>query len=171
MNYGIVAFPSKELQDFANSYRKRYDSHYAQIPPHITLRAAAEAPDNQTLQQIAEHVYELANTLKPFDIHIGKVSSFKPVTNVIYLKVDPTEQLTAIHESLYAAPFGGEAPYKFVPHITLAQGLSASEHDDIFGQLGMNNIDFSETISRIHLLYQLENGSWSVYETFRLRGE
>ena len=29
MKYGIVAFPSKKVQDFANSYRKRYDPHYA----------------------------------------------------------------------------------------------------------------------------------------------
>ncbi len=38
MKYGIVAFPSKQLQDFANSYRKRYDSHYTKITPHITLK-------------------------------------------------------------------------------------------------------------------------------------
>lgn len=170
MNYGIVAFPSKELQDFANSYRKRYDSHYAQIPPHITLRSAGEAND-KTLQELAEQLHESASQLKPFEIHIGKASSFSPVTNAIYLKIDPTPELESIHELLYKEPFGGQPPHKFVPHITLAQGLSASEHDDIFGQIGMGNIDFTETISRIHLLYQLENGSWSVYETYRLRGE
>ncbi len=170
MNYGIVAFPSKELQDFANAYRKRYDSHYAQLPPHITLRATTESSDI-TLQELADQVAEVTKEMKPIDLHIGKVSTFSPVNNVIYLKVDPTEQLTALHNTFYDEPFGGKAPYQFVPHITLAQGLSSSEHDDIFGQLRMSNIEFTETIHRIHLLYQLENGSWSVYETYRLRGE
>ena len=55
MNYGIVAFPSKELQDFANAYRKRYDSHYAQLPPHITLRSTTESTET-TLQELADQV-------------------------------------------------------------------------------------------------------------------
>ena len=45
MRYGIAIFPSKEIQDEANSYRKRYDPHYPLIPPHITLKDAFEADD------------------------------------------------------------------------------------------------------------------------------
>ncbi|EPR29472.1 2'-5' RNA ligase [Geobacillus sp. WSUCF1] len=47
MKYGIVIFPPKRIQDFANSYRKRYDSHYALIPPHITLKYPFEADEEQ----------------------------------------------------------------------------------------------------------------------------
>jgi 2'-5' RNA ligase len=32
----------------------------------------------------------------------------------------------------------------------------------------MQGINHEETVDRFHLLYQLENGSWTVYETFRL---
>ncbi len=38
MKFGVVIFPSKKLQDLANSYRKRYDSHYALIPPHLNVK-------------------------------------------------------------------------------------------------------------------------------------
>lgn len=43
MKYGIALFPSKKLQDLVNSYRKRYDTHYALVPPHVTLKTAFEA--------------------------------------------------------------------------------------------------------------------------------
>ena len=54
--------------------------------------------------------------------------------------------------------------------LTIAQNLSDAEHDDIFGQLRMIGFNEQETIDRIHLLNQLEDGSWTTYETFRLSG-
>ena len=45
MKFGIVAFPSKKIQDLANTYRKRYDSHYSKVTPHITLKEAFEVDD------------------------------------------------------------------------------------------------------------------------------
>ena len=170
MKYGIVAFPSKQLQDFANSYRKRYDSHYAKITPHITLKGVTEVEDSQ-IDNVSNAVKEICTHFTPISIHVSKVSSFSPMNNAIYLKVDPTEQLLDLHEAFHSEDFGGKALYKFVPHITIAQDMNSGEHDDIFGQLRMTNVDFSETINRIHLLYQLEDGSWTVYETYRLTGE
>lgn len=170
MKYGIVAFPSKQLQDFANSYRKRYDSHYTKITPHITLKGVTEVKDSQ-IDSISGAVKEICNHFSPLKIHVSKINSFAPVNNAIYLKIDPTEELLDLHDALHKDPLGGKAEYKFVPHITIAQDMSSGEHDDIFGQLRMTNVDFSENINRIHLLYQLEDGSWTVYETYRLTGE
>lgn len=171
MKYGIVAFPSKQLQDFANSYRKRYDSHYAKITPHITLKAGVTEVEDSQIESISEYVKEICHQFSPLKIHVTKVSSFAPVNNAIYLKVEPTEELLNLHNALHTERFGGKAEYKFVPHITIAQDMSSGEHDDIYGQLRMTKVDFSEVINRIHLLYQLEDGSWTVYETYRLTGE
>jgi len=170
MKYGIVAFPSKQLQDFANSYRKRYDSHYSKITPHITLKSVAEVEDSQ-IDNVSNAIKEICAHFAPVSIQVSKVSSFAPVNNAIYLKVEQTEQLLDLHEAFHSADFGGEELYKFVPHITIAQDMNSGEHDDIYGQLRMTNVDFNETINRIHLLYQLEDGSWTVYETYRLTGE
>ena len=48
--------------------------------------------------------------------------------------------------------------------------MSDTEHDDIYGQLRMTGVNEHETIDSIHLLNQLENGSWTTIETFRLTG-
>lgn len=62
MKVGVAIFPSKKLQDIANSYRKRYDSQYALIPPHITLKAAFQS-DDQQLPIIAEELGKIAAPL------------------------------------------------------------------------------------------------------------
>jgi len=169
MKYGIVAFPSKKLQDLANTYRKRYDPHYAKITPHMTLKDSFEATD-EDINSIVKQLDELAAKYAPLNIHASRISSFFPTTNAIYFRIDPTEQLEAFQYALKEKIPFGETKHVFVPHITIAQKMTDSEHDDIFGQLRMTGVDEKDTIDRIHLLYQLEDGSWTTLETFRLTG-
>jgi 2'-5' RNA ligase len=170
MKYGIALFPSKKVQDFANSYRKRYDSHYALIPPHLTLKTAFEASEEE-IKEMVKELRKIAAETKPFSLKITKFSSFYPVNNVIYLKVEPNETLQKLHKQFYSGIFTDKSEYTFVPHITIGQSLSDAEHSDVYGRLKMQKVHFEETIDRFHLLYQLENGSWTVYETFLLGKE
>ncbi|WP_066317470.1 YjcG family protein [Bacillus sp. FJAT-29814] len=170
MKFGVVIFPSKNLQDAANSYRKRYDPHYALITPHLTLKNAFEATEEDA-KEFADKIRQIAGKSKPFTLKTSKISSFYPVNNVIYFKVEPSEELTALHAEINKEYSEQNQEYAFVPHITIGQNLSNDEHSDVFGSLRMTKIDFEEVVDRFHLLYQLENGSWTVYETFRLGKE
>lgn len=169
MKYGIVVFPSKKLQDLANSYRKRYDPHYALIPPHITLKEAFETDKDP--KQITDILTTIARKYKPFHLKFLKVSSFQPITNTIYFKIEKTTELQDIHDELFAMLPGDEPEHPFVPHVTLGQKLSNDEHSDVYESLRMLGVNHEEIVDRFHLVYQLENGSWSTYETFRLGKE
>lgn len=170
MKCGIAIFPSKKIQDFANSYRKRYDSHYALIPPHITLKYAFEVEEDK-LNELVQQLRNVARETEPFTLRVTKFSSFYPVNNVIYLKVEKTEPLIKLHEKLHRPPFVEQTDYAFVPHITIARDLSNDEYSDVFGRFNMQSVHFEEQVDRFHLLYQLDNGSWSTYETFHLGKE
>ncbi|WP_088049792.1 YjcG family protein [Virgibacillus dakarensis] len=165
MKYGIVVFPSKPIQDEVNSYRKRYDPHYALIPPHLTLKEAFEADDDE-LETLITELKIIANETEPFKININKVSTFAPVTNTIYLKVEPIQELIDLHEKMQSGKFPKNEEYSFVPHITIAQKLKHDEYSDIFGSLKMKSFQIEDTVDRFQLLYQLDNGSWTVYESF-----
>lgn len=167
MRYGIAIFPSKKLQDIANAYRKRYDSRYAMIPPHLTLKEAFEA-DEEQINDLVKDIRQIAKNVDPFPIEVYKFSSFHPVTNTIYMKVKEKEELTYLYEHLNSGKLHGERKYQFVPHITIGQDLDNDECSDVYGQLALKTINHEETIDRFSLLYQLENGTWTVYETFLL---
>ena len=168
MKYGIAMFPSKQLQDVVNSYRKRYDPHYAIIPPHITLKEAFELEEDK-IDPVIDKIHKIAGSIDPVHIEIEKVSSFHPVNNVIYLKIKEDPNLIELHKQLHGEDFIYKHSYNFVPHITIAQGLSDIEHSDILELLRMIDIHHEETIDRFQLLYQLDNGVWTVHETFHLR--
>ncbi|MBY0120989.1 YjcG family protein [Bacillus sp. S/N-304-OC-R1] len=170
MKLGIVIFPSKKLQDFANSYRKRYDPNYSLIPPHITLKPAFDVSENE-MEQLTDTLKEIANKYHPFKIQTTKFSSFTPVNNVIYLKIEGSDELIDLQKDVIERINVENPEYAFVPHITVGQKLSNDEHSDVYGTLRMNQFQYEDTVDRFHLLYQLENGSWTVYETFRLGRE
>ncbi|SDC10366.1 YjcG family protein [Shouchella lonarensis] len=170
MNYGIVLFPSKKFQDTANAYRRRYDAHYANIPPHVTLKESFNF-DEENLPLITRALRTIAKKHPPVVIDIYKVDTFYPQSTTIFYKIKENETLQSLNDALYTEPFPTEKEHSvFVPHVTIAQGLSKAEHADIIGQLTMTEVSHREEIDRMQLLYQLENGSWTVYETFLLEG-
>lgn len=171
MKYGIAIFPSKKLQDIANSYRKRFDKKYSLIPPHITLKNAFDASETE-ISAIADYIKHVAQQAEPFTIDITKAKSFHPANNTIYLKVELKPELESLHKALNNEEFFGEnADDTYIPHLTIAQEISNDEHLDLLGQLTNLNISHQEKVDRIHLLYQLEDGIWTVHETFRLGAE
>lgn len=170
MKYGIVIFPSKVLQDKANSLRKRYDTHYALIPPHLTLLSGFEVSNDQ-MKELSDQIHDIAKRFSPFNLKVTKYSSFQPVNNVIYMKVEPSHEIVDLYEGLSSLSTGHQTEYSFVPHITVGQNISNDEHSDVYSSLRLQEINHEEMIDRFHLLYQLENGQWTVYETFRLGKE
>ena len=168
MKYGIAIFPSKAIQDEANALRKRYDPEYAMIPPHITLKPGFNLGDT-SISDITKILQEISNDTKPFKININKVSTFAPVTNTIYFKVDPEPELDALHKKIQESISSSDNKdeFSFVPHITISQDLVDEEYHDVFGSLKMKKVELEDYIDRMQLCYQLENGSWQVHETFK----
>lgn len=166
MNLGIVIFPSKDLQNYANSFRKHYDPHYNLIPPHVTLINPFQATETEA-NELAGKLKEIAKKYNPINLQAYKISSFQPVTNVIYLKLKKNETLEQLqHEVLNVVNV--EPEYAFVPHITISQQLTNIDHANIYATLRATDVNISDIIDRFHILYQLENKSWTVFETIRL---
>lgn len=72
MKLGIVIFPSKMIQDKANGLRKRYDPHYALVPPHITLKTPFETQDEQ-LESIVNELHTIASKTNPLPFMLEKL--------------------------------------------------------------------------------------------------
>lgn len=167
MKFGIAIFPQKEVQDIANSLRKRYDSHYSLIAPHITLKESFDLEEEQ-IETAVEHLQQVAETTAPFTIHFNKISNFYPTSNVIYFVIENTEAITALHKRINTGPLEHKGKFSFVPHLTIGQDLPNDELHDVYSRLRMHKIDLDSIVDRFHLLYQLKNKTWTVYQSFLL---
>ncbi|UDI78695.1 2'-5' RNA ligase family protein [Staphylococcus taiwanensis] len=168
MNIGLALIPSKSFQDEVNGYRKRYDTEYARIMPHITIKSHFEINDAE-LDSVKEEVKKRLEGFGPVEVHATKASSFKPTNNVIYFKVAKTDELEQLFDKFNTEDFHGEAEHPFVPHFTIAQGLSSQEFEDIYGQVELAGVDHKETIDELSLLsYDEDDDKWKVIDTFKL---
>lgn len=169
--YCIVIFPSSPVQEKANTYRKRYDSQYAFIPPHIKLLNPVQLSPDQ-LEHMISTIRRLAGKTKPFTLRFHKVGSFSPTNNVIYYGIENKNQLTDLHRELMDHVRGSFDPYVYVPHLTIAQDLTYEEMNDVFGRLKMVNVDMSSDVQQIHLLQRPDTDAvWEIVQSFQLGGK
>lgn len=169
MKCGIIIYPSKVIQDEVNNLRKRYDPEYALIKPHITLKTRFDI-DKKLLSTLTDELNKITKDIKPFDINIQKVSSFQPVSNTIYFKIEHNDNLEKLHDNLYKGVLPKEKFTTFAPHITIAQDLNPDEFVDIYTSLSMRDYNFTDTIESLQIAYELEDGSWKTYKSFDFGG-
>lgn len=170
MIYGIALFPDKEVQDAANSWRIRHDPHYCNIPAHMTLREAEEW-DAIMVERAVTHLEEITRSIKPFHVTFNRVSTFFPVANVLYYALEDPSEVVKLHQAICSGP-GMQQPYNYVytPHVTIGRNMPEGELHDLYGKLRMSDIKLTSFIDRIHMLYQTEQGGWTAYQSFQLRG-
>lgn len=125
--YALVAYIEGPLGEFL--YRLRQEivpacklrSHVSILPPRPlagTEEEAGEMLRRNTLHQPA------------FQIELGNIEVFS-VTNVIFVALDRgTKELCRMHDDLNTGPLYYGEPFRYHPHITLAQELSTSEYAD-----------------------------------------
>ncbi|UJF35180.1 2'-5' RNA ligase family protein [Paenibacillus hexagrammi] len=170
MYCGIAIFPSKEIQDAANSFRKRYDPHYNLIQPHLTIKEKEQWNEDQ-LAAAAAHLEQITKSIQPFEIHFNRFSSFYPVNNVIYLALSDTTEMIKLHNTICTDVCReSEKPYAYNPHLTIGQELGADELHDVLSSLKNRKVNLTSKVDRVHLLFQTDNEAWTVHQTFLLRG-
>jgi len=167
MKYGIVIFPSRDVQDKVNNLRKRYDSHYTLIDPHITLKEAFEM-DN--IEDSLGYIEEITTNFPPFSLRINNIKSFHPITPVLYFSFEDCPAIYNLHNALNSDILAHTRKHSFTPHITFAQDLPSQEIHDIYGRLSLKGYDTEFTVDSIHLVLLDENGLWHNYKSFLLRG-
>ncbi|MFF2093495.1 2'-5' RNA ligase family protein [Paenibacillus sp. NPDC058174] len=169
MQFGIAAFPSKEVQDFANGWRIRHDPKYNAIPPHLTLRDKEELSKEQLKEAVA-HLDTVTSALSPFTIRFNRVSTFFPVSNVLYLALEDPLPVQQLQQAICSGPLAIPAPnYVYTPHVTIGQQMEPGELHDLYGNLRMSDVSLESVIDRIHLLHATENGFWTAYQSFQFR--
>lgn len=163
--YALVVYPADEVQNIANAYRKRYDTQYAFILPHIKLAEPFELPEER-LPELMQELEKTALSLEPFTIRFHKVGSFAPTNNVVYLGIKDHSTLIKLNQLLEGILPTPAQQYSYIPHLTIGQNLTYGELNDVYSRLRMIKIDMDSLIGSFHLLVRSENMVWKTIQSF-----
>jgi 2'-5' RNA ligase len=108
----LAAFLDRLRSDLVSECHSK--AHVTVLPPR-PLSGTPEEAWNEILPEL--------NDFQPFVVELGEIEVF-PVTDVIYLSVNAgSGELKRLHSALNRGCVDFEEPFRYHPHITLAQDL------------------------------------------------
>ena len=125
--FAVVSYIPEPLSGFLDRMR-------CELVPNCFLRAHVTILPPRPLEGPPEkawmEVREAVSGLQPIDVELATVEIF-PVSDVIYIALGSgREELKQLHDLLNKGRIAYKEPFKFHPHITLAQNLTPDQVDE-----------------------------------------
>lgn len=165
-----------EAQTLKQLFADEYNSKAAlRSPPHVTLHMPFLIKPEKESELLQVLVAEFVKPT-PFEIRLDGFGQFKQ--RVIYIKIEPSDQLEALHKSLQRVMKQNfnifNADYKdrgFNPHLTVAfRDLKKQEFKNAWSQFKDRDFSANVLVNSFSLLKH--NGKhWEVFKDFELRKE
>lgn len=161
---GIVITLPDALAGPLEQWRASFGDPMASIvPAHITLVTTTPVLDwNATLR----HARNIARQQESFRITLRGTETFRPVSPVVYLKVDEGfGECVALHKRLQSGPLARVLDFPFHPHTTIAHDVSDAGMSAALTRLA----DYEESFDVATMgLYEHDvDGVWRLREELR----
>jgi 2'-5' RNA ligase len=136
------------------------DGSLGRIAAHCTLVPPVNVREEH-LDNALAHLRAAAAATRPFTVTLGPAATFLPDSPVLYLAVDGdgVDALVDLRERVFAEPLSRPVTWPFVPHVTLAEEMSADRIDASIAALA--NYRAEVTFERVHLLEEGDSRVWS----------
>lgn len=116
--YALVAYVSNPIGQFVESLRREFQPEHAHLPAHLTL--LPPRPLTGTLQGAVEMIERTCGSVQPFEVTMGDVESFAPVTPTVFIRVaHAAYRMRELHEKLNAGALKFDEPWPYMPHLTV----------------------------------------------------
>lgn len=116
-DYALVAYVSNPIGEFVESLRREFHPEHAHLPAHLTL--LPPRPLQGTEQEAVDLIESVCRTVQPFEVTMGDVESFVPVTPTVFIRVaHAAYRMRELHEKLNTGPLRFEEPWPYMPHLT-----------------------------------------------------
>ncbi len=124
--YALVAYVKSPVSAFVQSLRHEFHPKHAHLPAHISvlpprLLQGAEAQALETLEEVCHGV-------EPFEIVLGEVATFMPITPTVFIRVaHAAYRMRELHDRLNVAELRGKEQWPYMPHLTIFRMDSAEQ--------------------------------------------
>ena len=120
LRYALVAYVRGAAGEFVENLRRELHPDLPHLAAHLTI--LPPRPLQGTESSALQVLERICSEQEPFEVTLGGVGSFIPVTPTVYIRVDgAAECMCALHQRLNieALTFHEEWPY--IPHLTIAK--------------------------------------------------
>jgi 2'-5' RNA ligase len=123
--YALVAYLKNPAGEFVENLRRELHPDLPQLAAHLTI--LPPRPLHGTEDSALQTLERICGNEQPFEVTLGGVENFLPITPTVYIRIDGCSQRMAdLHRKLNteALQFNEEWPY--IPHLTIVK-MTAQE--------------------------------------------
>jgi len=115
--YALVAYVRSPVGEFVEKLRRELHPASPHLGAHVTILPPRRLQGSE--QQALDLLEEACSNIDPFDIELGEVETFIPVTPTIFICVARTAyRLRELHDRLDRQPLQASEEWPYMPHLT-----------------------------------------------------
>jgi 2'-5' RNA ligase len=118
--YALVAYVNSPVGDFVENLRRELHPTLPHLSAHLTL--LPPRPLQGTELAALEVLGEICAQTEPFEVGLGEIDSFAPVTPTVYIRVTrAATRLQELHDQLNTRILACTEEWPYIPHLTVVK--------------------------------------------------
>jgi 2'-5' RNA ligase len=131
LRYALVAYVKAPVGEFVERLRGELHPALSHLPAHLTV--LPPRPLQGTEEEARQVVESVCRQASPFEVLLGEVETFVPVTPTVFLRVaHAAYRLRELHDQLNRNALQAEEPWPYMPHLTIVKMSTEEEAGSAF---------------------------------------
>ena len=129
--YALVAYVKDPVAEFIKKIRQELHPDLPHLAAHVTVLPPCRLLEGEAAAIHA--VSEVCREVEPFEMRLGEVETFIPVTPTVFIRVVHAYRLRQLHDQLAAQKaFAVDADWPYLPHLTIVKMSSEAQAQEAY---------------------------------------
>lgn len=117
--YALVAYVRSPVGEFVEKLRRELHPEMPHLAAHLTVLPPRKLSGNE--REAVEALTQICRNIDPFEVELGNVETFTPVTPTVFIRVTLSSQrLRELHDVLGKEDsLRGSEEWPYMPHLTI----------------------------------------------------
>jgi 2'-5' RNA ligase len=166
---GVVVDIPDPFGEFLRRQRAEFGDPLATaIPPHVTLLPPTDLAPGIG-RAVSDHLAAVAAVTAPFTIRLGGTDSFRPVSQVVYVRLEAgAEGCDDLQRLVRTGPLTRRLEFPYHPHVTVAHHLDDTALDR--AQQSLADFEAEFVVAGLGLYEHGRDGVWRLRRRFTFSG-
>jgi 2'-5' RNA ligase len=116
--YGLVAYVKTPVGEFVERLRQEMHPELPHLAAHLSLLPPRCLQGSES--SALETMEEICSRVEPFEVSLGEVETFIPVTATVFVRVaNGAQRMRDLHAQLNTKALACEEQWLYLPHLTI----------------------------------------------------
>ncbi len=118
--YALVAYVRNAVGEFVENLRKELHPDLPHLAAHFTILPPRLLRDGES--SVLEYLEDVCSRIDPFEITLGEVETFIPVTPTVFIRVaHAAYRMRELHDRLNTNSLAAAEEWPYMPHLTVVK--------------------------------------------------